>query len=194
MEQTRIPGDITQLLASWKQGGRDILAELIPMAYEELRQLARAYLRKERVDHTLQPTALVHEVYLRIAGLTHPRWRDRRHFYGIAARLMRQILVDHARANGAAKRGGGQPHMSLEHVPAMAAQDSVDLPALDVALQKLAESYPRQSEVVEMRFFGGLSVTEIAAALDISEKTVVRDWTFAKLWLCRELNRVAYAE
>ena len=159
----------------------------MPLVYEQLRMQARNYLARERGDHTLQPTALVHEAYLRLADETQLSWKDRAHFYGIAARVMRRILVDHARVHNAAKRGGLQQKLSLDAVPEMSAGD-VDLVELDGALEKFAEDYPRKSEVVELKFFGGLDAKEISEVLQVSEKTVLRDWNFAKLWLCRELS------
>jgi RNA polymerase sigma factor (TIGR02999 family) len=160
----------------------------MPLVYEELRRLARDYLRRERADHTLQATALVHEAYLRMVGDTDVTWQNRAHFYGVAARLMRRILVDHARAHNAAKRGGLEQKFSLDEARDLPAAGATDLVALDGALENLARQYPRKSEVVELKFFGGLEAREIAEVLQISEKTVLRDWSFAKLWLCRELQ------
>ena len=160
----------------------------MPLVYEELRRLARDYLRRERAGHTLQPTALIHEAYLRMVDQTRVSWQNRAHFFGSAARAMRRILVDHARAQQAAKRGGGVPKVSLDEAATVAAPGSgTDLVALDGALQSFALSYPRQSEVVELKFFGGLEAREIADVLRVSEKTILRDWNFAKLWLQREL-------
>lgn len=164
----------------------------MPLVYDELRRLARDYLRRERGDHTLQATALVHEAYLRLVNEHSVTWQDRAHFYGIAARLMRRILVEHARAHNAAKRGGLQQKLVLDEARAVA-QTGTDLVALDGALQNLARNYPRKSEVVELKFFGGLESREIAEVLQVSEKTVLRDWSFAKLWLCRELQSAAAA-
>jgi len=160
----------------------------MPLVYEELRRLAREYIRRERADHTLQATALVHEAYLRMVNEKSVTWKDRAHFYGIAARLMRRILVDHARAHGAAKRGGLEKKLALDEARDLPAPGATDLVALDDALESLAKAYPRKSEVVELKFFGGLEANEIAEVLQVSQKTVLRDWSFAKLWLCRELS------
>ena len=163
----------------------------MPLVYEELRRLARSYLARERGDHTLQATALVHEAYLRLADETKLSWKDRAHFYGVAARLMRRILVDHARSHNAAKRGGLQEKVTLDEAAELSPNRSFELVALDGALESLAQTYPRPSEVVELKFFGGLDMKEISEVLQISEKTALRDWNFAKLWLCRELTENA---
>jgi RNA polymerase sigma factor (TIGR02999 family) len=163
----------------------------MPLVYEELRGLARNYLARERGDHTLQATALVHEAYLRLTDETQLNWKDRAHFYGIAARLMRRILVDHARTHNAAKRGGLQQKLTLEEARELPAKPAVDLVELDGALEAFAKDYPRESEVVELKFFGGLGAKEISEVLQVSEKTVLRDWNFAKLWLCRALTQSA---
>lgn len=160
----------------------------MPLVYDELRRLARNYLRTERVDHTLQPTALVHEAYLRLVDDSSVSWQNRAHFYAVAARLMRRILVDHARSHNAAKRGGLQQKVVLEEARVVAHSNGPDLVALDGALENLARVYPRKSEVVELKFFGGLEAKQIAEVLQVSEKTVLRDWSFAKLWLSRELE------
>lgn len=180
--------DVTRLLVSWRDGDLNASSALIPLVYEELRGRARDYLRRERPDHTLQPTALVHEAYLRMVDEKHVTWENRAHFHAIAARVMRQILVDHARAHNAKKRGGLEQKIAWDDARGLAPGLTEDLVALDGALQNFAKSYPRKSEVVEMKFFGGLEVREIAEVLQISEKTVLRDWSFAKLWLCRELS------
>ena len=180
--------DVTQILQEWGEGDREAVAKLMPLVYEELRRAARDYLRRERADHTLQATALVHETYLRLVDNRNVTWRNRAHFYRIAARLMRRILLDHARAHNAAKRGGLNEKVSLDEAQALAVSDATDLVVLDGALQSLAKVYPRKSEVVELKFFGGLEAKEIAEVLNVSEKTVLRDWHFAKLWLCRELS------
>jgi RNA polymerase sigma factor (TIGR02999 family) len=182
------PADITLFLKDWADGDDNASARLMPLVYAELRRLARDYLRRERADHTLQATALVHEAYLRMVDDTQITWQNRAHFYGIAARLMRRILVDHARAHNAAKRGGLHEKLVLEETRDLPVKQAVDLVSLDGALQDLARSYPRKSEVVELKFFGGLQTREISEVLKISEKTVLRDWSFAKLWLCRQLN------
>ena len=180
--------DVTQILKDWSGGSEDASARLMPLVYEELRRLAREYIRRERADHTLQATALVHEAYLRMVDEKDVTWKDRAHFYGIAARLMRRILVDHARAHNAAKRGGLEQKLALDEARDLPAPGPTDLVALDGALEDFAKTYPRKSEVVELKFFGGLEANEIAEVLQVSEKTVLRDWSFAKLWLCRELS------
>jgi RNA polymerase sigma factor (TIGR02999 family) len=180
--------DVTQILRDWSEGSEEASARLMPLVYEELRRLAREYLRRERADHTLQATALVHEAYLRMVDEKSVSWKNRAHFYGIAARLMRRILVDHARAHNAAKRGGLEKKLALDEARDLPAPGATDLVALDGALENLAKTYPRKSEVVELKFFGGLEANEIAEVLQVSEKTVLRDWSFAKLWLCRELS------
>lgn len=191
MDRHHAPTDVTGLLIAWDKGDRDAVAQLMPLVYEELRQLARNYLRRERADHTLQPTALVHEAYLKLVDAGRANWQNRTHFYGIAARLMRQILVDHARAHNAAKRGGLEQKLTLDEARDLPAKEALELIALDGALESFAQAYPRKSEVVELKFFGGLDMKEISRVLDVSEKTVLRDWNFAKLWLCRELNENA---
>ena len=180
--------DVTQILKDWSGGSEDASARLMPLVYDELRRLAREYIRRERADHTLQATALVHEAYLRMVDEKNVTWKDRAHFFGIAARLMRRILVDHARAHNAAKRGGLEQKFALDEARDLPASGPTDLVALDGALENLAKTYPRKSEVVELKFFGGLEANEIAEVLQVSEKTVLRDWSFAKLWLCRELS------
>lgn len=188
---TTSPQNVTEILQSWQGGDSAAAAKLMPLVYEELRRLARNYLARERVDHTLQATALVHEAYLRLADETRLTWKDRAHFYGIAARLMRRILVDHARAHNAAKRGGLDQKLTLDEARELPTNSAVELVALDGALESFAQDYPRKSEVVELKFFGGLDTKEISEVLQVSEKTVLRDWNFAKLWLCRELNEHA---
>lgn len=188
---TTLPQDVTQILLNWQEGDADAPAKLMPIVYEELRRLARNYLQRERADHTLQATALVHEAYLRMVDEKSVSWKDRAHFYGIAARLMRRILVDHARAHNAAKRGGLDQKLTLDEAQELPMKETVELVALDGALENFAQTYPRKSEVVELKFFGGLDAKEISEVLKISEKTVLRDWNFAKLWLCRELSENA---
>ena len=183
--------DVTQLLINWREGDEDVPAQLMPLVYDELRQLARGYLQRERSDHTVKATALVHEAYLHMVDDSQTCWKDRAHFYGIAARVMRQILVDHARAHNAAKRGGMEQELSLDEVRDLPAGNGVDLVALDGALESFAQMYPRKSEVVELKFFGGLDTKEISEALQVPENTVLRDWNFAKLWLCRALSENA---
>jgi RNA polymerase sigma factor (TIGR02999 family) len=182
-----VPERISQLLADWANRDPAAREELVPIVYEELRRLAHHYMRGERAGHTLQTTALVNEVYLRLAGIDGLRWRDRAHFFAMTATLMRRVLVDYARQRGRDKRGGGVSVVSLdEH--AVAAQPAVDIVALDEALERLAVADPQQSRVVELRFFAGLSVEDTAQALGISAATVKRDWATAKLWLYNELR------
>ena len=182
------PNDVTALLLSWSDGDRDAPAKLMPLVYEELRRLAGDYLRRERPDHTLQPTALVNEVYLRLVDQQRVNWHNRAQFFGLAAQLMRHVLVDHARTRAAAKRGGLMQKLSLDEAWMAPEEVAAELVALDEALVRLALIDERKSRVVEMRFFAGLSVEETAEALGISDKTVMRDWQIAKLWLHRELS------
>lgn len=186
--------DVTRLLRDWKQGDDAALEQLTPLVYQELHRLADSYLRRERPGHTLQPTALVHEAYMRLIGQSHPEWQSRGHFYGVAARLMRQILVDHARSHRAAKRGGGDRKLSLEDVTLFSAERSAELVALDDALNELAKVDPRKSKAVELRFFGGLTAEEIGEALEISVATVGRELRMAEAWLYREMNRAQAAQ
>jgi RNA polymerase sigma factor (TIGR02999 family) len=180
---------VTALLQDWSAGDTEAEARVFSLVYNELRRLAASYLSQERSGHTLQPTALVHEAYLR---LVDPRqqisWQNRAHFYGIAARIMRQILVQHARTRAAIKRGGLEQRVSLDEQEIAFEDTAAGLVALDGALEGLAHEYPRQSEVVVLKFFGGLEVREIAGMLQVSEKTILRDWNFARLWLYRELG------
>jgi RNA polymerase sigma factor (TIGR02999 family) len=174
---------VTSLLLDWRRGDAAALERLIPLVYDELRRVARAHLRREPADRTLQTTALVHEVYLRLVDLKELALHDRTHFFAVAARLMRQILVDHARRKRAGKRGGGVAAVSLADLPVGAEQASVDVLALDEALDKLRVFDPRQCDVVELRFFAGLTVEEVADALGISRATAEREWAMAKAWL-----------
>ncbi|HVF56603.1 MAG TPA: sigma-70 family RNA polymerase sigma factor [Pyrinomonadaceae bacterium] len=179
---------ITGLLEEWNGGSNEALEKLLPLVYRELRRLAAGYLRRERPDHTLQATALVHEAYLHLLELHHIRWQNRAHFVGVAAQMMRRVLVDHARVHNAEKRGGGQVALPLDDdLMATPARD-LDLLALDEALERLAAAYPEKARVVELRFFGGLSIDETAGVLEISTPTVERDWRFAKAWLRAELG------
>jgi RNA polymerase sigma factor (TIGR02999 family) len=182
------PHEITRLLREWADGSQSALEALTPLVYAELRQLAKSYLKNEAPGHTLRPTALVHEAFLRLVGGRAPECQDRSQFYGVAARVMRQILIDHARTRQALKRGGVIEHLSLDEGLVVSIERDTDLVALDDALKRLAEIAPRKSQVVELRFFGGLSVEETAEALKLSEKTVRRDWQFAKAWLMHELT------
>lgn len=182
---------IDQLLAEWGQGNQDARDALIPIVYNELRRLARRHLWNERPDHTLQSAALVNEAYLRLAGQKAPQWRNRAHFFAVAAQLMRHILVDHARSRQAAKRGGGVTRLALDAEVSVAEKPAIDLVMLDDALGKLAALDAQQARVIEMRFFGGLSIEETAVVLDVSSATVKREWVTARAWLRRELKRGA---
>jgi len=179
--------EVVTLLRAWGQGDQGALDRLVPLVYAELRRLARGYMSRERPEHTLQTTALINEVFLRLLGADLP-WKDRAHFLGIAARLMRRILVDHARSRGFQKRGGAIRHIEIEEGLAVPPSVDLDLLALDRALEKLKTIDERKAQVVELRFFGGLTVDETAEALGISSDTVKRDWALAKLWLRRELG------
>jgi RNA polymerase sigma factor (TIGR02999 family) len=183
---------VTELLARWRSGDQNALDALMPLVYSELRQLAQHYLRKERSDHTLQSTALVHEAYMRLAGQSPPQWQNRAHFFGIAAHLMRQILVEHARGRAAAKRGGGATRMTLDESlgmsMAIAQQNEVDVIVLDKALQDLTELDAQQGRIVELRFFGGLTIEDTSEVLGISPATVKREWVTARAWLFRAMT------
>ena len=178
---------VTALLTAWSGGDESALRELIPLVHAELRNLARRLMRGERGGHTLQTTALVNEAYVRLVDVTRVRWQDRAHFFAMSARLMRRILVDHARSRAYSKRGGRARHIALDEA-LVGAEKGADLVALDDALAALAVLDERKSQVVELRFFGGLTVDETAEALHISPETVARDWRFAKTWLMRELS------
>jgi RNA polymerase sigma factor (TIGR02999 family) len=182
-------GDVTSLLIAITKGDPAAEPKLIPLVYAELRKLAGHYMQQERPDHTLQATALVHEAYLRLVRQQEVNWQSKAHFFAIAGRVMRRILVDHARAHTRGKRGGRQQPVPLDQVPLFSEPQSEELLDLDRALTRFAEQYPRQSQIVEMRFFGGLPVEEIAEILNISEKTAKRDWSLARAWLHRELSR-----
>jgi RNA polymerase sigma factor (TIGR02999 family) len=181
--------DVTTLLLAWNDGDEAARCRLIDAVYDELRRMARRYLRRERVDHSLAPTALVHEAYLKLIDQRRVQWQNRAHFFGIAAQVMRRILVDHARARTAAKRGSGAT-LTLDDVVVGRAPLDVDILALDAALEKLAAVDARQSRLVELRFFAGLTVEETAAALDVAPITVKRDWALARAWLFRELGQL----
>ena len=180
---------VSLLLQEWREGDRKALDTLLPLVYKELRRLAHARLRNERPGHTLQSAALVNEAYLRLIGLDAPQWESRTHFFAIAARLMREVLVDYARRHRAGKRGGGACKVSLEDAAGVSRRQDVDVVALDDALEALAKIDARQSQVVELRFFAGLSLQEISAALQIAPATVQRDWTAARAWLHREMSK-----
>jgi RNA polymerase sigma factor (TIGR02999 family) len=182
--------EVTLLLAEWANGNQKALDELTPLVYKELRQLAASYLRKERRGHTLQPTALVHEAYLRLVVQKNPNWQNRSHFFGVAARLMRQILVDHARRRQAGKRAGSRVKVSLDEALSFQHERSRDLVALDSGLKALEKLDARKCRAVELRYFGGLSMDEIAQALDVSAITVRRDLRMAEAWLHHEMQSV----
>jgi RNA polymerase sigma factor (TIGR02999 family) len=182
--------EVTDLLRAWSDGDEGALERLVPVVEVELRRLARGYLTRERREHTLQVTALVNEAFIRLVDARHLRWQDRAHFLGISARLMRRVLVDHARSRAYQKRGGGAQHVTLNDALLGSPEppvDRLDLVALDRALEALAAVDVRKSRVIELRFFGGLSVEEAAEVLHVSADTVKRDWRLAKLWLLREL-------
>jgi RNA polymerase sigma factor (TIGR02999 family) len=180
--------DVTQLLRAWSEGDEAALEQLVPLVEAELHRLARAYMSRERKGHTLQATALVNEVFLRLADTPTLRWQDRAHFIGIAARLMRRVLVDHARARGSRKRGGGAEQVPLDDAQLATPELPLDVIAVDRALETFATIDRRKSQIVELRFFGGLSLEETADVLGISVETVKRDWRVARLWLSRELQ------
>ena len=182
------PAQITGLLRAWNDGDNNAFEALVPLVEAELRRLARVYMARERRDHTLQATALVNEAFVRLIGTQDVRWQDRAHFLGIAARLMRRVLVDHARTRGFQKRGGGGRQVSLDDAMLASPAPTVDVLALDRALEALSVVDPRKSRVIEMRYFGGMTVEETADALHMSTDTVKRDWRLAKLWLLRELG------
>jgi RNA polymerase sigma factor (TIGR02999 family) len=181
--------EVTELLRQWSDGRPEALDRLLPEIYAELRRLASSYLRRERPDHTLQPTALVHEAFFKLVDQRAVQWQSRAHFFGIAAQAMRRILVDHARAHAADKRGAGERKVSLEDAQIAGKAIDFDVLALDEALSRLAVFDPQQSRVVELRFFGGLTMEETAEVLHISPATVGREWTMARAWLYAELRR-----
>jgi RNA polymerase sigma factor (TIGR02999 family) len=181
--------DVTRLLAKWKDGDEAALQQLVPIVHAELRRLAQRQMARERPGHTLQPTALVNEAYLRLVNLKQMQWQDRAHFFAMGARLMRRILVDFARSRGYQKRGGGAKQVSFTEALDVAEGQATDVVALNDALEALADVDERKSRVVELRFFGGLSVEETAEALNVSRETVKRDWKLAKMWLLRHLRQ-----
>jgi RNA polymerase sigma-70 factor (ECF subfamily) len=181
------PGEVTLLLDAMRHGQRDAESQLLTIVYDELRRLAARYLRRERPDHTLQATALVHEAYLKLAG-REASWQNRAHFFGVAAQVMRHILVDHARVHRAEKRGSGNGKVSLDDVVLVSSAKSREILDLDEALTRLAQVDPRQARVVELRFFAGMSVEETAEVLGFTTRTVNRDWRMAQAWLQRELS------
>ena len=179
---------VTQLLEQWNHGDREALEKLMPLIYEELKKMARRYMRQQNPDHTLQTTALIHEAYLRMVKQKEKHFENRAHFFGVAAQAMRHILVDYARERHTAKRGGGVRPISLEEAALVTQERAAEVIALDDALKELEELSKRQSRVVELRYFGGLSVEETAAVLEVSPDTVMRDWSMAKTWLHRALS------
>ncbi len=181
------PADITRLLQAWTEGGDIALEELLPIVYAELHHLAERYMKREASGHTLQTTALVNEAYLRLLRARGVRWRDRGHFFAVSAQIMRRILVDLARSKGARKRGKAEQHPALDEVAIVSFDRSADFLALDEALSRLAALSVRQSQVVELRYFGGLSDAEVADVLKVSERTVRQDWSLARIWLYREM-------
>jgi len=191
--QRRSSSQVTELLVRWRSGERAALDALMPLVYAELRRLANQYLQRERPDHTLQSTALVHEAYVRLVGQQLPEWQNRAHFFGVAAQLMRQILVDYARSHRAGKRGGGACKLTLSDAADRFQAVDVDVVALDDALKSLAEIDLQQSRIVELKFFAGLTNEDTSEILGISPSTVKRDWVTARAWLFRELDRSATA-
>jgi RNA polymerase sigma factor (TIGR02999 family) len=180
--------EITELLAEWRDGNQSALDELYPLVYNELHRLARRYMSRERKGHTLQATALINEAYVRLVDQKNVQWANRSHFFAISAQIMRRILIDHARRHAYAKRGGGAHQVSLEEAATVVPDQSQELLRLDEALKSLAEMDPRRSQVVELRYFGGLNNEEIADVLQISENTVTRDWNMARAWLYQQLT------
>jgi RNA polymerase sigma factor (TIGR02999 family) len=185
------PGAVTQLLVAWTDGNRAALEALIPVVYPELRRIAGRYLRRERVGHTLQPTALVHEAYVKLIDQDRAHWHNRAQFFGVAAQLMRRILVDHAREHAAAKRGGGTRPVTLVDAMAASPERGIDVLALDEALARLTARYPEQGRLVELRYFGGLTIEETADVLGQSPATVKRQWAVARAWLLANLDQQA---
>ncbi len=181
--------EVTQLLNEWSNGDQAALDKLMPLVYGELRLMARRYMARQGPGHTLQTTALINEAYLKLVGQEEKHWQNRAHFFGVAAQAMRHILVDYARSRQYAKRAGGEQAVSLDEALTVSHERAAELVALDDALQELAKVDPRKCQVVELRFFGGLSVEETAEALKVSEVTVMRDWSMAKAWLHRELSK-----
>ena len=182
------PAEVTQLLRAWSEGDQAALNQLMPLVYDELRELAKRYMSRERPDHLLQTTALVNEAYLRLIDVHTVQWQNRAHFFALSAQLMRRVLVDFARARNFAKRGGAALHVTLSEAAELAQEQNMDLVALDEVLTRLVALDERASRVVELRFFAGLSVAESAAVLQVSPETVLRDWKFAKSWVLHELK------
>jgi RNA polymerase sigma factor (TIGR02999 family) len=191
VDDKREPADVTKLLLRVKVGDAGAESELLPLIYDELRAIARNHMRHERQDHTLQATVLVHEAFLQLAGNSQIDWQNRAHFFALASRAMRRVLIDYARAAHAEKRPGAHKRVEIDSALMPVGAENTDVLALDEALERLATWDPRQSQIVEMRFFAGLSFEEIAEVLGISDRTVKRDWTMARAWLHRELTRAA---
>jgi len=186
---TRSPHDVTRLLVRWGNGDEDARDQLMPLVYDELHRLAGAYLRRERREHTLQPTALVNEAYLKLIDQRNANWQNRAQFFGVAAQLMRRVLVDHARAYHAAKRGGPHYNISLSNAHRFGDEPDLDLLALHEVLERLAKIDANQARIVELRFFGGLTIEEAAEIMGVSHATIEREWRMARAWLRRELGR-----
>jgi RNA polymerase sigma factor (TIGR02999 family) len=188
LQVTAHPGDVTRLLLAWSDGDSKALDGLLPVVYEELRRIAGRYLNREREGHVLQPTALVHEAYLKLVDQDRVQWQNRAHFFGVAAQLMRRVLVDHARMQLAGKRGGGATVLALTDAAGATKPASVDVIAIDRALTRLASAYPEQGRLVELRYFGGLTIEETSEVMGLSPATIKRQWTVARAWLYRDLN------
>ena len=188
MRHTPKQHEITQLLAEWSEGNQAALDALYPLVYDELHRLARRYMSRERKDHTLQATALINEAYVRLVDQKNVHWANRSHFFAISAQIMRRILIDHARRHAYAKRGGGAQQVSLDEAATVTRTAGAEMIRLDEALKSLAEMDPRRSQVVELRYFGGLNNEEIAGVLKVSENTVTRDWNMARAWLHQQLS------
>jgi RNA polymerase sigma factor (TIGR02999 family) len=191
---TSSPNSVTQLLMEWRDGDETALCKLIPIVHDELRRLAHYYMRRERAGHTLQTSALINEAYIRLVDHRGMRWQNRAHFYGVAAQAMRRVLVDHARSRGYLKRGGGVPTVPLDEAVLLSQKKASELIALDDALKDLESIDPEKSKIVEMRYFGGMTVEETAEALGVSPVTVMRHWSTAKAWLLRALSSGDYTE
>jgi RNA polymerase sigma-70 factor (ECF subfamily) len=191
---TPSPQEITRWLVAWNHGDQAALEKLMPLVYSELHRIAKRYMEREKPGHTLQTTAVIHEAYLRLADQPQANWQNRAHFFGVAARVMRHILVDYARARNRMKQGGDVHHVSLEEAAVISLEPAAELVALDDALTALAETDARKSQVVELKYFGGLSIEEAAEVLKVSPGTVMRDWSMAKAWLYRALKRQAVDE
>jgi len=187
-DPVRSPHEITQLLAEWSNGNQTALDKLYPLVYDELHRMANRYMKRERKDHTLQTTALINEAYVRLVEQKDVHWENRAHFFAISAQIMRRILIDHARRQAYAKRGGGAQKVSLDETAIVASGPASSILLLDEALNRLTQMDPRRGQVVELRYFGGLNNEEIAGVLKISENTVTRDWNMARAWLYQELT------